>query len=99
MVINHTNEVQATGGSVRRLLKIADFENITFEYPLLNISINPEINFWATVEFIDRMLLEWANHIACGHNFNIGKGTLERLATELSFAQQKVALLQSSENK
>jgi hypothetical protein len=84
---------------IRRTLKIADFENITFGYPLLNLSNNPLINFWATVEFIDTQLAEWANHIAAGHQHNIGKGPIDRLLTEIQFARQKLVELNAQENK
>jgi hypothetical protein len=84
---------QITGisnGSVRRLLAIPGYENITVELPLSGTS---DVDFWNTVKRVDERLLEWVLYINSGRTVAAGKSAFDQLTAELSYVNGRIQQL------
>lgn len=81
-----------TTGSVRRLLAIPGYENITVELPLDN---DTDIEFWRTVKKVDERLLEWLLYLNSGRTIASGKSVFDQLTAELQLVNGKIEQLVS----
>lgn len=84
---------QVTGiqnGSVRRLLAIPGYENISHELPLSGTS---DLDFWNTVKKVDERLLEWVLYINSGRTAASGKSAFDQLTAELSYINGRIQQL------
>ena len=81
-----------TTGSVRRLLAIPGFENLTVELPLDN---DTDIEFWRTVKKVDERLLEWLLYLNSGRATPNGTTVFDQLKAELQFIDGRIAQLVS----
>jgi hypothetical protein len=88
-----SNDQSYIGQSVRRTLFLGDFETISLELPIeqddiRDLGLEPAI--WRTILTVNSILLEWSKAIYQSRNFNIGKGTLDKLETEITLIQKQL---------
>jgi hypothetical protein len=81
-------------GSVRRLLAIGNFENITVELP---INGPTELDYWITVRLVHERLLEWILYINSGRTVAQGKSVFDQVTAEMSYINGRIGQLQQSQ--
>lgn len=93
-----TNEQHHTPASIRRTVHLGEFESISVELPIdqgdiEDLGLQPAI--WKATLEVDGTLLEWAKCVYQSRNFNVGKGTLDKLSTEIQLIQKHIDALVS----
>lgn len=93
---NKSNEQAHSNASVRRTIFLGEFETITVELPIdldliSDLGLEPAI--WKTILDTNSTLLEWAKCVYQSRNFNIGKGALDKLSTEITLIQKHIDIL------